>query len=160
MTKPTQAAVGRLDAIWIKPAHHAPMQDCATAHLIPGEGIDGNVDRGGRRQVTLIEREVWEALRMDLGPALPFTARRANLLVSGVSLAHTAGRTLVVGGARIRIEGETRPCGRMDQEFPGLQAALRPDWRAGAYGVVVAGGTIAPGDEVRWDSAPPLNPSL
>lgn len=130
------------------------MRGCETARLVPDRGIDGNVDRGGRRQVTLIQREVWDALREELGPTLPFTARRANLLVSGVALAHTAGRSLIIGGTRLRIEGETRPCGRMDQEFPGLQAALIPDWRAGAYGVVVDGGTITVGDTVRWEDEP------
>lgn len=145
---------GRLDAIWLKPAHREPMRGSETARLVPGEGIDGNADRGGRRQVTLIQREVWETLRAELGPDLPFTARRANLLVSGVALAHTTGRSLVIGGTRIRIEGETRPCGRMDQEFPGLQTALIPDWRAGAYGVVVDGGPIAVGDAVRWEDEP------
>jgi MOSC domain-containing protein YiiM len=143
---------GRLATIWIKHQHRAPLDEVDTAILIEDEGLDGNVDRGGRRQVTLIECEVWDTLREELGPELRPTARRANLLVSGIPLAHTTGRVLIVGTCRIRIEGETRPCGRMDEEFPGLQEALKPDWRAGAFGVVLTGGSIATGDPVAWES--------
>ncbi len=143
-----------IEAIWIKRAHRGAMDPVPRAELRAGRGLVGNADQGGRRQVTLIETEIWRHLRERLGPGLAPTARRANLLVSGVALAHSTGRILWLGPCRLRIGGETRPCDRMDEEFPGLQEALRPDWRAGVFAEVLDDGVIAVGDEARWDDGP------
>lgn len=35
--------------------------------LLAGRGLVGNADQGRRRQVTLIEREVWERLMAEVG---------------------------------------------------------------------------------------------
>lgn len=48
---------------------------------LDGEGIVGNADRGGRRQVTLIERETWERHMATLGGALDPAAHHANVMV-------------------------------------------------------------------------------
>lgn len=141
---------GRLEAIWIKRAHRGPMEPVAAATLLAGTGIVGNADAGGRRQVTLIARERWAEVVRHLGTSLPADTRRANLLVSGLEMADSGERVLQIGVCRIRIRGETRPCGRMDEAHPGLRAALEPGWGGGAYGEVLDDGTIAVGDEIRW----------
>ena len=143
-------AAGRLEAIWIKRAHRGPMDAARTAVLRAGRGIVGNADQGRRRQVTLIEQEVWQALMRRLGADLSPAARRANLLLSGIRLAETRGRTLLVGGCRIRVTGETKPCERMNEAQPGLRAAMYADWGGGAFGEVLDDGTIAVGDRVEW----------
>jgi MOSC domain-containing protein YiiM len=140
----------RLEAIWIKRAHRGPMDAVSHARLVAGQGIEGNADYGSRRQVTLIQREVWDRLPAQLGQAVDPSARRANLLVSGVDLARTRNCTLSVGDLRIRILGETRPCERMNAACPGLRAALSPDWGAGAWGEVLDDGDVAVGDPVCW----------
>ena len=62
------------------------------AQLEEGRGLVGNVDRSRRRQVTLIEREVWDRLMSAFEADVNPSARRANLLVSGVALVtHAAG---------------------------------------------------------------------
>ena len=106
---------GRLEAIWVKRAHRGPMDAIRVAELRAGRGLAGNADQGRKRQVTIIEREVWERLMHDLGADIPPAARRAILMVSGASLAESRGRILRVGGCRLRIAGETRPCERMDE---------------------------------------------
>jgi MOSC domain-containing protein YiiM len=118
---------------------------------LDGLGLVGNANRGGRRAVTLIERETFERVRATLGPAVEPVMRRANFMVSGVRLAGSRGRVLTIGRARIRIGGETRPCERMDEALPGLRAALEPDWGGGAYGTVLEGGEVAVGDPVDWE---------
>jgi len=130
------------------------MDEVAEATAVAGKGLEGNVDRSRRRQVTLIEREVWERLMRELDADVPPTARRANLMVSGVSLANTRGRTLRVGAVRLAIGGETTPCERMDEALPGLRAAMRPDWGGGVFAQVLDDGLLTVGDDVHWDDAP------
>lgn len=146
---------GRLEAIWVKRAVRGRMDPAPRAALVAGKGIAGNADQGGKRQVTIISAEVFDALREELGPGLDPAMRRANLMIRGIPLAGTRGRTLAIGGVRVRIHGETRPCEQMDEALPGLRAALGRDWRGGVFGEVLDDGEIAVGDAVRWDGAAP-----
>lgn len=151
-------AAGRLERIWIKRAKLGPMDPRPTARLVAGEGIAGNADRGGRRQVTVIQAERWADALAELagdgrGPDdVDPSERRANLMVSGVALAEARGRVLRIGGCRLLIRGETRPCERMERARAGLKAALGPDWRGGVYGEVIEGGDIAAGDPVALEA--------
>jgi len=104
----------------------------------------------GKRQVTVMERRDWEAAIDEIGVALPWAARRVNLLADEIDLPQVAGTRLRVGrDVLLEITVECDPCRRMDEVVNGLQAALRPDWRGGICTRVLAGGSIAVGDEIR-----------
>jgi len=141
---------GTLSAIWLKRARRGPMDAVAAASLIATRGLVGNANQGGKRQVTIIEEEIWSALMRQFGSDLPPSTRRANLMVRGVPLADSRGRILQVGAARIRILGETKPCERMDEALAGLKDAMWAEWRGGAFGEVLTGAEIRVGDPVSW----------
>ena len=142
---------GQLEAIWLKRAHRGVMDQVEEARLIEGRGLVGNVDRSRRRQVTLIERETWDRVTSELHTDIDPSARRANLMLSGIALENTRGRMLRIGDALIVIGGETTPCERMEEALPGLRRALSPRWGGGAYAQVLRGGVIRVGDPVAWE---------
>ena len=141
---------GRLEAIWIKRAHRGPMDSVASGRLVTGRGLAGNADQGRRRQLTIISRERWESLMRELESSIPPSARRANLLVSGIELGDTRDRILRVGSSRLRIRGETKPCEQMDEVLPGLRQAMKVNWSGGVFAEVLDDADIAVGDEVTW----------
>ena len=145
---------GRVEALWTKRARRGRMDAVDTATFVAGKGMVGNADQGGRRQVTVLSRERWDACMAELDASIDPATRRANVLVSGVDLAETRGRVLQLGPVRLRIFGETRPCERMDEALPGLRDRMRPNWGGGAYGEVIEGGVVRVGDAVRWAEVP------
>jgi MOSC domain-containing protein YiiM len=141
---------GQLEAIWIKRSHRGLMDPVSNGRMVAGRGLVGNADQWRRRQVTLIEREVWDRLMVEVGGSISPAARRANLMVSGIELAESRARVLRVGACRLQIAGETRPCERMEEAWPGLRAAMGRHWSGGVFAQVLDDAEISVGDEVAW----------
>lgn len=139
--------------ILVRDASRAPMQHRDEVEVSLQTGLEGDY-RGTQesRQVTVVVQEAWEAALKDLGKDVPWSARRANLLVDGFNLESTSGQTLHIGDITLRITGETTPCPRMEEACAGLQNALAPEWRAGVTCTVVEGGKIKVGDSVRLEA--------
>lgn len=144
---------GRLLAIWIKRCKGGPMDAVTSAALVAGRGLAGNANQGGKRQVTLMEAEIWQQVMQELQADLPPSRRRANLLISGLPLLNSRGRILSIGAAQLRILGETRPCEQMESAWPELEAALKRPWYGGAFAEVVTDAEIQVGDAIGWAGA-------
>ncbi|MCZ6821212.1 MAG: MOSC domain-containing protein [Calditrichaeota bacterium] len=141
---------GKLEKIWIKRARRGPMDAKEHATLVAGKGLRDNANQAGKRQVTIIEKEVWARHMKELNADLDPATRRANLMVSGMPLADSRGRILQVGNCHLRILGETKPCERMDEALPGLKEVMWDGWGGGAYAEVLDDGEISVADVVEW----------
>lgn len=141
--------MGRLAGIARRDRKRAPMQTLEQADISTESGVaDDFRGKPGPRQVTVISGAAWRAACAELDEDLPWTTRRANLLVEDIELPRTLGAVLRVGPVRLRITGEVDPCSRMEEQRQGLKAALQPDWRGGVSCTVIAGGPVSLGDEV------------
>lgn len=126
------------------------MRRVTRALAVAGRGLEGDHVDGGRRQVTLLAREAWDAACLALGrTGLDPGARRANLVVEGLDLAGLPrGARLRLGPVEVVLDAETRPCQLLDDAAPGLWDALKPDGRGGRFGKITAGGELAVGDPI------------
>ena len=146
----------RLLAIAIRHRSRGVMQELPRAEVTASSGVaDDFRGRSGRRQVTVLSLEDWQAACAQAGRAeLPWTTRRANLLVSGIDLASLGeaaaeGSLLRIGTVELEVTGETAPCERMEEAWPGLRAALAVAGRGGVTCRVLHGGELTAGDAVQ-----------
>lgn len=150
MAYPTQS--GTLLAIARRSGKRAPMETLSKCLVTTSSGIEGD-SRGkpGKRQVTVLSASAWQNACNDINqPDLPWTTRRANLLIDGFEFKEQdLGAELYIGKVVLLITRETDPCERMDEQQPGLTQALMPDWRGGVCCRVLVGGEIHLDDPVR-----------
>jgi MOSC domain-containing protein YiiM len=145
--------MSRIKAIAIKNRPRADMQSVDSAQITMADGILGDC-RGPQhgRQLTILSESAWLRACTELGAELPWTIRRANLLVDDVEFdASYVGRSLRIGEVELLVTEETNPCARMDEQHQGLTAALTADWRGGICCNVSKPGAIKIGDQVEFD---------
>jgi MOSC domain-containing protein YiiM len=139
--------MGEVIGISIRDRPRAPMQPLTEAEITIETGIAGDFRGAVRgRQVTVLTEEGWRAACAELGEDLPWTTRRANLLVRGLDLTGRVGTRLQVGSAVLVITDECDPCSVMEKARKGLRKALTPGWRAGATCRVARAGLVRLGD--------------
>lgn len=158
-------SVGRLIGIARRARHQAPMEELSEAEISTSAGVTGD-SRGAKyktRQVTVLALEDWQAALAAVAaqrgarpPDLPWTTRRANLLIEGVRLPEAKGAILAVGPVVLEVTGVTWPCARMDEACPGLLKALAGEARGGVTARVLEGGHIRAGDPVEVRLRPPV----
>jgi MOSC domain-containing protein YiiM len=103
----------------------------------------------GPRDVTLIEREVIDAVRAeDGGVDLREDQTRRNLVTVGVALDRLVGREFRVGAVRMRGIRLAEPCAYLEQltGLVGVQAALVH--RAGIRAELLDDGELRVGDQI------------
>lgn len=140
-----------IKAIAIKDRPRVAMQPIDSAIVEVASGIRGDF-RGSQRdrQITILSESAWQRACAEVGAELPWTVRRANLLVDGVEFdASYVGKRVRIGEVELEITRETDPCSRMDAQHAGLTAALTPEWRGGVCCKVLKAGDLRIGDAVE-----------
>lgn len=146
--------MGRLAGIARRERKRAPMETLERAEISTETGVAMDFrGKPGLRQVTIISAKAWRDACSELQRELPWTTRRANLLVDDFELPRTVGSVIVIGPVRLQITGEVDPCSRMEEQCAGLRQALQPEWRGGVSCTVLEGGTVVLGDEVTTEPA-------
>jgi len=143
--------MGTLTGIALRDKTRSPMRTLERVEITAEAGVDGDYrGKPGRRQVTVLSDSQWKEACDAVEANLPWTYRRANLLVTGINFSsEMVGNTIAIGGLRMKITGETDPCPRMDQQHEGLTQALTPDWRGGVCCQVLQDGEVGIGDVVE-----------
>lgn len=146
--------------------------------LLEGLGVEGDAHQGrtvkhrsrvrvdptqpNLRQVHLLQAEVFADLR-DAGFTIGPGEIGENITTSGIDLlALPRGTRLHLGDtAIVEVTGLRNPCTQLNTHQPGLMQALlgRDDenrlvLKAGIMGIVIAGGTLHPGDAIRAELPP------
>lgn len=140
-------------AIAIKNRPRVAMQVIDSAQITVANGILGDF-RGTQqqRQITILSESAWRKACAEIDADLPWTTRRANLLVDEVEFsASYVGKTVRIGDVELMVTRETDPCSNMDAQHQGLTAALTPDWRGGICCNVIKPGEIKIGDQLEFD---------
>lgn len=140
-------------AIAIKNRSRVAMQVIDSAQITVANGILGDF-RGTQqgRQITILSESAWRKTCTEVDADLPWTTRRANLLVDEVEFdASYVGKTLRIGDVELMVTRETSPCSLMDAQHQGLTAALTSDWRGGICCNVIKPGEIRIGDQIEFD---------
>ncbi|MGL5047568.1 MAG: MOSC domain-containing protein [Shewanella sp.] len=146
----------KLLAIAYKTVKRGPMNEVICANVTQLSGVEKDVfGRPGKRQVTVLSKRQWQQACHSLEADLPWTTRRANLLVDDLVFSSAdVGKHLQIGELRLEITGETDPCKKMEIAHVGLEAALTPEWRGGVTCRVLNDAMIHLGDEISL-----VNPS-
>ena len=137
--------------IAFRPKSRAPMQTKLESMVTKVAGVEQDFRRKpGKRQVTMLSLEQWQVACDEVATTLPWTVRRANLLVDGVSFdSSMTGKQIKIGQLILLVTGETDPCPKMDAQHQVLTQALTPDWRGGVCCRVIADGRVKVGDQLR-----------
>jgi MOSC domain-containing protein YiiM len=152
--------------------------------LLAGLGVEGDAHLGvtvqhlsrvrvdptqpNLRQVHLIHAELFDELA-DKGFAVSPAELGENVTTRGVDLLALPRGALLRLGQRavVEVTGLRNPCAQIERHRPGLLAAVLGRTaegelvrKAGVMAVVVAGGTVRPGDAIGIDLPPPPHERL
>ena len=139
-----------LKGIAYKTEKRGQMLTVDQASVTQAKGVENDIfGRPGKRQVTVMSSQQWQIACNEVGKTLPWFTRRANLLVDGLCFTSSdVGKRLIIAGLQLEITGETDPCKKMEQAYPGLEAALLPEWRGGVTCRVLNNANIQLNDPV------------
>lgn len=125
------------------------------ALLTTDKGLHGDCkgEKFPDRQLTILAVEDWKEAMRDIAgpdgpPQLPWTTRRANVLVQGMRLPRGLGSIIRIRDCMLKVMAQTTPCHLMEMAHAGLLSALSPNWRGGVTCKVLTGGAVSLNDSV------------
>lgn len=164
---------GEVVAVSISSTHTFSKQNTDVIQLLAGLGIEGDAHLGATvkhrsrvaqdpsqpnlRQVHLIHAELFEELQESGFHVSPGQIGE-NITTCGISLLDLpTGAILCIGeSAVVEITGLRNPCPQLNRFQKGLMDALVDHdeqgnliRKAGVMGIVLAGGAVRPGDQIR-----------
>ena len=170
--------LGKVESVSRSATHTFSKPAVDQIRLVAGQGVEGDAHSGATvkhrsmvrkdptqpnlRQVHLIDAELHEALRGQ-GFAVGPGQMGENITTRGIDLLNLPrGARLRLGaGAVVEITGLRVPCAQLNGVQPGLMAAVierdaqgDEKYKSGVMGVVLAGGEVHPGDEIRVELPP------
>lgn len=151
MSEPNDQSFGTVLGLTVRPSRDTALQPCGQLSITATHGIEDDHGRATKRGITLLSQTQWLATLDDLGVSvddLPWTIRRANVLIDAPTLQTLIGQTIRIGEVLVRVIAETEPCDLMDRQYSGLKQALTPDCRGGVYGRILNDGVVHVGDAV------------
>ena len=164
---------GTVEAVSVSPSHTMAKRSQLAIRLVAGLGVEGDAHAGvtvkhrsrvrrdptqpNLRQAHLVHGELHDELRAQ-GFEIAPGQMGENITTRGIDLlARPTGTKLHMGSdAVVEVTGLRNPCVQLDGIQRGLmQACLDRDdegglvRKAGIMGIVLAGGEVRPGDEIR-----------
>lgn len=147
--------VGSVEAIYVSARHGQPKVSVPQAELRADVGLIG--DRyAGQGIVSLIEAEAVESFNETTGLAVSAGETGRNVVTRGVRLNDLVGRMFRLGEAVLKGSELCEPCSNLGTHL--ATTSVKPPeivraftHSAGIRAHVVAGGEIAPGDDVAED---------
>jgi MOSC domain-containing protein YiiM len=143
---------GRLEWIGVRPLQREGMREVLQVHARADRGLDGDHrarKAGGRRQVTLIQREHLGVVAQLLDqPEIAPELTRRNLVICGINLLALKDEFFSVGEVLLEGTGVCEPCSRMETNLgSGGYNAMRG--HGGITARVVSDGVIRVGDALK-----------
>jgi MOSC domain-containing protein YiiM len=141
---------GKIVFICIRRKRLEPVTSLTTVNALAERGLEGDRynNKGGSRQVTLIQAEHLDSIGSFLGKEISPELVRRNIVVSGINLLALKGKKFQVGTAIMEYSGECHPCSRMETNLgEGGYNAMRG--HGGITAKVINGGKISVADELK-----------
>jgi len=143
--------VGKIEWIGLRPKKKADLLSVEAATITIDSGLNGdhNKNKGGKRMVTLIQKEHIDLVAQVMGKEISPLDLRRNIVVSGINLLALHDQEIRLGnGVVLKGTGYCVPCSRMEENLgPGGYNAMRG--HGGLTTTVISGGEIKLNDQVR-----------
>ena len=115
-----EVTAARVCGLAIRPGKRAALEERSSLQLTPTSGVVDDHGSVPRRHLTILARSQWQTVGQQLGHDLPWTIRRANMLVSDIEFDEEwSGKTLTIGDVKLLVHGELTPCHRMEEQVTG-----------------------------------------
>ena len=153
--KSTMPQVGKIEWIGLRPVRKADLTAVPSAEITVESGLTGdhNARTGGKRMVTLIQKEHIDLVASVMNKSVSPLDLRRNIVVSGINLLALHDQEISLGdGIVLKGTGYCVPCSRMEENL-GAGGYNEMRGHGGITTTVISGGKLAVGDSIAMHKA-------